>query len=217
MNLHNGHKILSVNDEEELRKENITIENSVNEFNENTKRIIELKNKIESEITEIDKSYEKVFKEVTKSFEIRQEKLIHEVNELKEKLQNEVTKIKEKLEDDLSYVNELIKNGEKMNKGIKTLEKEEKTMIKILSYVSKINKHQKEMENCIQKLMKNFKISFEEEKGCIIYEEYYFNGLPPPKDIEFKEINKTGVKILWKIDEDILKICNTIYHKFVPP
>ena len=37
-----------------------------------------------------------------------------------------------------------IKISDKINKGIKNLEKEEKNMIKILAYVSKINKNKKE-------------------------------------------------------------------------
>jgi len=45
---------------------------------------------------------------------------------LKEKLQIEVTKVKEKLEIFLSNINNEIKISDKINKGIKNLEKEEK-------------------------------------------------------------------------------------------
>ena len=75
------------------------------------------------------------------------------------------------------------------------MEKEEKVMIKILSYVSNINKNQKEMGKLFRELMKNSKINFIEEESTIKYEEYYFNGIPIPKDIEFKEIGTYSFKI----------------------
>ena len=82
-------------------------------------------------------------------------------------------------------------------------------MIKTLSYVSKINKNQKEMKILFQELMKNLKISFKEEESNIKYEEYYFNGIQTPKDIEFKEITSNTFKIFWKIDNiNILNVEN---------
>ena len=94
---------------------------------------------------EIDKTYEKVDKETTKSYELKREKLKKEEEDLKEKLKTEVTKIKEQFEINLSKIDNLLKTTEKINRGIKALEKEEKTLIKTLSYVSIINKNQKEM------------------------------------------------------------------------
>ena len=95
----------------------------------------------------------------------------------------------------------MIRTTEKINKGIKALEKEEKTLIKTLSYVSIINKNQKEMKKLFQELMKNLKISFIEKESTIKYEEYYFNGIPIPKNIEFKEIGTNSFKVLWNIDD----------------
>ena len=63
---------------------------------------------------------------------------------MKEKLENEVTKVKEKLEKQLTESNKIIRENERIIKGIKSMEKEDKKMIKILSYVSKINKNKKE-------------------------------------------------------------------------
>ena len=92
-----------------------------------------MKNVLEKEIIQIDEAYEKVDKETTKSYEIKHEKLIKEENELKEKLKNEVTKIKENLELNLSKINELIRNCERIIKGMKAFEKEEQKMIKKLN------------------------------------------------------------------------------------
>ena len=152
-------------------------------------------------MNQIDSLYEKVNKEATKSYELKHEKLTKEENDLKEKLQNEVTKVKEKLEKFFTDVDNIIKNCEKINKGIKALEKEEKNMIKTLSYVSTINKNQKQMKKLISALMGNIKISFIEEQSNIKYEEYFFNGIQIPKDIEFKEIGTKSFKIFWKVDD----------------
>ena len=86
------------------------------------------------------------------------------------------------------------------------MEKEEKNMIKILSYVSKINKTKKDIKKLSLELMKNVKIYFNEEECNIKYEEYYFNGLLPPKEIEFKDILSSSFKLSWKIDDNKLNI-----------
>ena len=149
-NLHLNHKILDIDDEESLKKENITIENSTQEFNLNVEKLTKLKDLTEKEMTEIDKTYDKVNEETTKSFEAKRVKLKKEEDDLKEKLKTEVTKIKEQLEINLSEINNLLKSCEKIGKGIKSLEKEEKIMTKTISYVSKINKNKKEMRILFQ-------------------------------------------------------------------
>jgi hypothetical protein len=53
--------------------------------------------------------------------------------------------------------------------------------------------------------MKNLKISFEEDKSSIKYEDYYFSGMPIPKEIEFKDINNNNFKIFWKMDDINMK------------
>ena len=156
---------------------------------------------------EIDNRHQKIDKETTESYEIKREKLKKEEEALKDKLKTEVTKIREQLEINLSEINTLLKIGEKLEKGIKSLKKEEKVTIKTLSYISKINKNQKELKTIFQQLMKNIKITFVENENIIKYEDYYFNGIPLPKDIEFKDIGMNCFKILWKIDDiNILNI-----------
>ena len=117
-NLHNGHKVIPIKDEETLKKENINIQDYIKEFDESGKNVMNIKEKIENEISKINDSYKKINKEVQNSFELRHEKLIKEEKEIKDKLDNEVAKIKSKLEEHLSYANSLIKNYEKINKGI---------------------------------------------------------------------------------------------------
>ena len=72
-------------------------------------------------------------------------------------------------------------------------------MIKKLNYVSNINKNQKEINMIFQQLMKNLNISFNDDN--IKYEEYCFNGLPIPKDIEISDKNINSFKVSWKIDD----------------
>ena len=145
--MHSGHKIIDILDEESLKKENINVETLSKEFNEIIQKTNELKNKIENEINQINESYQKTIDVMTKSFQEKHEKLLKEENDLKEKLQNEVTKVKEQLEKFWSETNNSIKISDKINLGIKNLEKEDKNIVKILSYTSKINKTKKEMKN----------------------------------------------------------------------
>ena len=86
-----------------------------------------------------------------------------------------MTKVKEKLENYLSQVNHQINISEKINKGVKKLENEEKNIFKIVSYVSTINKNKNKMNSLTQELMKSIKFSYKEEESNIKYEELYFN------------------------------------------
>ena len=169
---HEEHKLIELDDIESLERENIKIE--FNEFDDISQKINNLKNKIEEEINKINKLYEKAIDDITKSYIKKHEELIKEENNMKEKLKNEVTKIKEKLEIYLSESKNEIKINERINKGInllcymkinimhiiKKMENEEKNIIKTLSYVSKINKTQKNINKLFNTLMKNIKINY---------------------------------------------------------
>ena len=209
LNLHNGHKVIPISDEETLKKENININDYIKEFDESAKNVFNIKEKIENEIKKINESYEKINKETIKSFELKHEQLIKEEKEIKDKLDNEVTKIKEKLEEYLSLSNTLIRNYEKINKGIKILNKDEQNqdikLLRNLTYISKLNKNKDEMGKISKILMKNLKLDFVDNN--IKYEEYYFNGLSIPKDIQVSDINSNSFKISWKMDDiNILNI-----------
>ena len=138
---------------------------------------------------------------MTINFKEKHEQLIKEENDLKEKLQIETSKVKENLDNYLSKTNDLIKINEKINNGIKNLENEEKNLIKTLNYISQINKSKKELKNYFKELMKNLKIIYDKENNIVNYEEYYFNGIPIPKDIDFKKINSNSINLQWNIDE----------------
>ena len=162
---------MEISDENSILKENITIP-SEEEFNNNYQKIILLKEKIENEIKTIDNLFDQTNNIIKNSFLNNHEKLIKEENDLIENLQNEVTKAKEVLENFWSLINNEMKICDKINKGIKKLEKEDKNIIKKLSYVSKMNKCQKGMVKLLNEFIKNIKFSYQEEKNIIKFDEY---------------------------------------------
>ena len=185
-----------------MKKENITIDSYSKLFNETLIKIQKLKDKLELEMTKINEQFDNIMKQITKSYEIKHEKLYNEENKIKEELQIEVTKIKEKLELFTTKSNEMIRISNKINKGMDKLKNyEDNNIIKIISYISKLNKSQKEMNNLFKELIKNTNISFLEDENKIKYEDYYFNGIQTPKDIEFKNIDTNSAEIIWTIDE----------------
>ncbi len=54
MNLHKGHKVIPIEDEETLKKENINIQDYIKEFDESAKNVKNIKDKIENEIQKIN-------------------------------------------------------------------------------------------------------------------------------------------------------------------
>ena len=197
-NLHQDHKLIKLSDIESLSKVNIKIESVTNDFHEMSQKLIDLNNKIKTEINKINNLYENTINHITKSYIRKHEILTKEENELKEKLNNEVNKIKENLEKFLSETNINIKINESINKGIKNIKNEDRNMIKLISYISKINKNKINNKKLFSELMKNIKFKYEQDK--INYEEYYFNGIPKSKIIEFKDITTSSLNISWNID-----------------
>ena len=197
--LHKGHKLVEITDEEKLKKENFSIEEEIKSYNGISQKLDGLKNKIEKEIDKLNQLFDKTIGEIKKSYQNKYEKLLKEENDLKENLQNKVTKTKEQLEIFLTEINENIRINERINKGIKKLENE-KSMIHILSYISKINLSKKSVKKLSIELMKNITFVYEEEKSNIKYEEYFFNGVVVPKKIEFKDVGTTNLKISWNVD-----------------
>jgi len=190
-------------DFDKMKKENVTIDVSINEFNKMAEKVNELKNKIENEINKINELYEITINNLSKSFKIKHEQLIKEENNIKEKLQSEVTKAKEKLEKYFSESNSVIKINEKINQGIKNfnLDEKENNMIKNLSYVSKLNKTKKQMNELLNISMNNLKFEYKENQNNIIYEEYYFNiPIPIPKNIKFKDVYANSLDLSWEIE-----------------
>ena len=201
-NLHKEHKIVEIKNLN-LKEENISIDNEKEELKTIIQESNNLKEKILVEIEKINKVYEEIDNEITKSFKIKHENLINKENDLKDLLKNEVTKTKEKLEEFFTETNKSIKECERLNKIIKTYEKEEKenNIVEYLSYISHINTKKREMENLFFQIMKNLSISYNHDEECLKFDDYYFNGIKYPKDVEFKDIGIDSLNVIWKFDK----------------
>ena len=69
-------------------------------------------------------------------------------------MENEVTKVKEKLENFLSEATNKITVTERIKKGIEKLKQDdEKNIYKTISYISKINKNNKDMNKLSFQMM----------------------------------------------------------------
>ena len=55
----------------------------------------------------------------------------------------------------------------------------------------------------------NFNFQNDNEKSSIKYEEYYFNGIPVPKNIQIKNFNCSNLDLSWSIDNINLININT--------
>ena len=186
------------------------IKKSIKEYYDSIDKTITLKEKIEKEIKEINILFEKTMNEISESYLKKHEKLTIEEHNMKTKLENEVTRTKEKLEKFLTETNETIKKNNRFKGGCKNIENEENNIIKTLSFISKINKNQKYIKSLFQTLMRNIKFFFVEEENKVKYDEYYFNGLSTPKNINFQE-NSNNLNISW--EKEILNIINIDNNK----
>ena len=155
------------------------------------------------------------------------ENLQNEVTKIKEKLEDYLSELNNQIK--ISYILEImfnfIKNvinlflkkinyfvnisrnilNEKIIKAYKNLDKYENNLIATLSYISKISKSEKKMKKIFAQLMKSAIFKYEDEKGDIKYEEYYFNGIYIPMDIKYSEVTLSSLNISWKIDNIKIK------------
>ena len=150
-----------------MKKENITIETTKDEFNTMFDEVIILKDKIEKEMENINKKFEETLKAINNYFIIKHEELIKEENGLVEKMQSEVKNVKEKVKIFLFELNEQIKLSNRITENINKLDKEENNYLKNIVYVSKMKESIKNMNKIITKPLKNIRFFFSRrKKGC---------------------------------------------------
>ena len=68
------------------------------------------------------------------------------------------------------------------------------------------------MKNINEQFIKSIKFSYQENNKEINYEEFIFNGIPIPKDIEFKDIKSFSFNASWKIENMNLNINDIKYR-----
>ena len=211
--LHDGHRVIEINNIETLNKENINLNNELDILNKNSDEIVKLKNKIEEEINKINNIYENTMKNLENHYQKKIEIILKEKNDFTEKINNGVTKVKESLENILTEINNEILIKERINKGIKKLENKEQNIFQIFTYISKMNRSLKKMKKLSTKLMRNINIKFDQNNNQIIFDEYYFNGWPIPSNIKIENLTSTSAKITWNIDNvNILNMNKNILH-----
>ena len=212
------HKILEINDEKILQKDNISFEHSKNEYENYIKKTNILKEKIEIELEKIKNLEDKILNEMTISFKKQHENLTIKEKELKEDLIKNSTRIKNELKKFLIQSGEIIKENEEVGKYInyyeKNIEKEIPNIIKTLSYISEIEKHNQKVYSFIYEPMSNMNISFNEESNSLVYNNYYFNGISTPTNIKTKEENGY-INMSWKINEFEEKIKDSKEYKYI--
>lgn len=195
---HEGHKLIYINDEESLKKENLTINATSDDLEKINEQILNLSKVIEEELTKIDTSFKNTQEKVQTFFEEKRKKLLEEEKNLIDKLKNEVTKTKEKLENYFSECNEIIKMNDKINKGISKVKKDNENNLRmILSYISSINKNNKKVNSLLSSSLKNLKIKFDEKEIIIKYEEYVFNQSMEIKYSNILKENDINLLLSW--------------------
>ena len=192
--MHKEHKVENIKNIKSFNNDSLNVETIFKEFNKIQIKIDELKSGIENEINKINNLYDSTIDNLTNAFKLKHDQLLQKEKNLKEKVQNEVTKIKEELENNLSQINFFKNISNRINKGFETYKKS----IEQINYISKINTIKKNYEKILVKLIKSMEFGYKEEENDIIFNEYYFNGISPPSNIEFKDINFSKLKITWK-------------------
>ena len=122
-----------------------------------------------------------------------------------------MTKVKESLENYLSEINSYLNFSEKLKKGIKKLESEEKNIFKLVSYVSAINKNLRKMNEITQNNIKSINFLYDEEENNIKYQDINLNvvSIPILKKIEKGVCELDGVNGRILFDTNSNKICYT--------
>ena len=160
-----------------------------------------MKEKIEKEIKKIEDSQLKVFGEITSSFKKKHLELEKEEKDLTFELITKVTKIKNELENSLKESDKILSNCEKIiQAGINFEKTFNQNELKKLYYIIEMKKKEEETKNFIKKKIKNYSICFDNEYNEISFDEYYFNVIPIPKDINY-EIKADNLLLTWKIGD----------------
>ena len=127
-------------------------------------------------------------------------------------------KTKEELQNFINKSIEIIKCNEKIAKCIqyyeKNKEKSNPVIIKTLSYISEIEKNNQKVFYFINESMKNMNITFNENKNTLEYNNYIFNGISSPINIQSSEKNDNCMNISWKIDEFYKKFMDITQYKY---
>ena len=178
---------------------NISYKESINELDKINKKAKIIKERIENEIKKIEASQIKAFSEITSSFREKQFELYKEEKKLKNELVIKVKEIKNELEKSLKESDKILLYCEKIILANKNLE-ENNNELKKLYYISEMNIKGEELRKILNKPKRNLDIYFDSELDKVSYKDYYFGGIPTPKDIKY-EIKGNCLLLTWNISK----------------
>ena len=117
-------------------------------------------------------------------------------------LKFKVNEIKNELEDYLTKLKNILFSCENLHKSIENYESGNNNM-KTLYFISIIHNNNEKTCNFLKTKIKNLNIAMDND-SFVNYENYYFNGIPMPKDIKVEKIGEQ-LNINWDIDDSIIK------------
>ncbi len=185
-----------------MEESGISYNHSTFEFDEIFKKIKDIKQNIEYEIEKLNNSHGKIIIDITETYKRRHALLDEEEKEAKLNLDKKVTEIKSELENYLIESNNILLSCEKMNKAneyYKRNDNDNCNAIKTLYYISEINKDIENSKKFIIKPIINSEIYFNIFNNNISCFDYYFSGIPIPKDIK-AEKKEEKLFISWNIN-----------------
>ena len=192
-----------------MEEHGISFDKSVSEFDEFFQKAKNLKERIDEEIEAINDNHKKITDEITNYFEEEHFKLNEKEKQLKYELDLKVTEIKDELEQYFRETTKILLSCERLSKAIKNYSKQNNNNeMKDLFYISKINEISIESKSLFKKPIKNLDIYFINKS--IYYKEYYFSGIPIPKDIK-AEIKDNKLLISWDLRTKNFDIKNVKY------
>ena len=150
------HQLIDIKDKKSLEENDITYKKMILENDEICNNLIKLSDKIEEETKKIDNSHKEILNEITLSFEKKRQNLVEKEKDIKSKLNIKVKQIKEKFTKNLDLFNETLQICEKTKQEVKNyLNQKDINDIKLLYYISEINKNNELAYSLTKTLLKH--------------------------------------------------------------
>ena len=201
-----SHKIIDINDEESLKKNNIDYKEYYSEFNKLYDETKKINDKIEMHIGKINKHHRNILRSINSTYNRRRYKLNYEERELKYELNSKVKEINEELDKFLDESKRIIANCKRISQAIINFnENINNPVIKTLTYISEINNNNIRAKNLLKEPKRTLIFSYDESEDSIDYKNYYFDGLPIPEDIHAEINNDNELVISWNINKSKIK------------
>lgn len=166
----------------------ISYKKSISEFDIIYRKVNDIKRTIEEEITKLKCSKNKITVEIISYFKKERLRLIEEENKLKLKLDKNVQEMEIELAQYLKQTDNILSSCEKVLKLAENYEiLNDNNKIRTLFCISEINKNNELSKAFITIPFKNLDISFDTIFNTLQFNEYFFSGIPVPKDIKLEK------------------------------